>query len=159
MLPGLAGFISIKLTPDEKSEANKKLNVFQKEVQNLFENRRRELRVFGFQIPGSKTFLPSDVSEIFMQKSEEVWLQYVSQMRKLNSWLPKEKSALQISLKGSQLLVTFFVELQTFQILPNEIVSLFLNKSSSGKFILYPLVSSFHYQWCNSYVTVTQSNS
>jgi hypothetical protein len=125
-----------------------KLNFFQKAVGNLFENRRRELRGFEFQTPGGKKYLPLDNSKIFTQKSKLEWLaESVSQISKINVWLwkkTKEGSSIpaEIALKGSEMELNFFIDLQQFEVLSNKDISFFLNMKKQC--ILYHHVAIFH---------------
>jgi hypothetical protein len=139
----------LELTPHEKSQLIEKPNVFQKAVGNLFENRRRELRGFEFQTPEGKTYLPSDSSQIFKQKNKLVWLESVSEITKTTVWLRNKREedsiiSTEISSKGCEMILNFFIDLQKFEVLSNKDISSYLNNQLHGQCILHHHLSIFY---------------
>jgi hypothetical protein len=68
-----SSFSELRLTTDEESGVKEKLEVHKKEVGNMFENRRRQLRGFEFQTLDGKRNLPLDMLETIIQKITGGW--------------------------------------------------------------------------------------
>jgi hypothetical protein len=64
-----SSFSKLELTSDQMKRVIDKLDVFERKVVNLFENRRRELRGSSFQIPDSEQNVVADGLEMDTQKN------------------------------------------------------------------------------------------